>query len=112
MRNRFSSFYIVNKPFWTKKGLVHGVGQKLEILLTFRFMKIPRDKEFGDVLVRKEAFLDNRNIDFRKRKNGIFPRGIVHDFGKKTIEGFSWIVFIKNRSKKVFADVLDRKKSI
>ena len=46
-------------------------------------MKIPRDKEFGDVLVRKEAFLDNRNIDFRKRKNGIFPKGIVHDFGKK-----------------------------
>ena len=71
-------------------------------------MKIPRDKEFGDVLVRKEAFLDNRNIDFRKRK--IFPKGIVHDFGKETIEGFSWIVFIKNRSKKVFADVLDRKK--
>ena len=71
-------------------------------------MKIPRDKEFGDVLVRKEAFLDNRNIDFRKRK--IFPKGIVHDFGKKTIEGFSWIVFIKNRSKKVFAAVLDRKK--
>ena len=73
-------------------------------------MKIPRDKEFGDVLVRKEAFLDNRNIDFRERKNGIFPKGIVHDFGQKTIEGFSWIVFIKNRSKKVLADVLDRKK--
>ena len=29
----------------------------------------------------------------------------------KKIEGFPCIVFIKNRSKKVFADVLDRKEA-
>ena len=33
------------------KGLVHGFGQKLEMLLTFRFMQIHREKVFVDVLV-------------------------------------------------------------
>ena len=39
-------------------------------------------KVFGDVLVRTQAFLDNGNMDFKKCKNGIFPKGMVHDFGQ------------------------------
>ena len=47
------------------KGLVHGFGQKLEIFLTFFLCKILREKVFGDVLVSKQAFLDNINMDLK-----------------------------------------------
>ena len=52
------------------KGLVYGFGRKFEILLTFRFMqKKNREKVFGDVLVRKQAFLDNINMDLKKTQD-------------------------------------------
>ena len=38
---------------------------------------------FADVLVRKQDFLNNKNMDFKKREIGIFPKGIVHEFGQK-----------------------------
>ena len=42
--------------------------------------KIQPEKEFGDVLVRKKALLDNINMYFKKKGEiGFF----VHDFGKK-----------------------------
>ena len=53
---------------------------------------------FGDVLVRKQAFLDNRNMDFKK-KMAFFPKRLVHDFCQK-VEVFSSLVFIKDRSRK------------
>ena len=57
--------------------------------------KIQPGKVFGDVLVRKQAFLANRNTDLKRNKIGIF----VHDFGEK-VEVFSSFVFIKNRARK------------
>ena len=65
----------------------------------FVLCKIHPEKVFGDVLVRKEAFLDNINMDLKEGKIGIFAKGIVHDFGQK-VEVFSCFVFIKNRSRK------------
>ena len=66
----------------------------------FVLCKIHPEKVCGDVLVRKQAFLDNINMDKKKRgKIGIFAKGIVHDFGQK-VEVFSSFVFIKNRSRK------------
>ena len=67
----------------------------------YRFVlsKINSEKVFGDVLVREQAFLDNINIDLKKRKIEIFAKGIVHDFGQK-VEVFSFFVFIKNRPRK------------
>ena len=50
------------------KGLVHGFGQKFEILLTFCFMQNTPRKSIFDVLFRKQAFLDNRNMDLEKGK--------------------------------------------
>ena len=62
--------------------------------------KITQEKVFGDVLVRKQAFVDNVNMDYKKKGNiDIFAQGLVHDFGKK-VEVFSCFVFIKNRSTK------------
>ena len=50
---------------------------------------------FGDVLVRKQAFLDDRNLDLIKRKIGIFAKGIVHDFGQEVDVFFIFCVFQK-----------------
>ena len=65
----------------------------------FVLCKIHPEKVFGDVLVRKQAFLDNINRDLKRRENWNFAKGIVHDFGQK-VEVFSSFVFIKNRSRK------------
>ena len=61
--------------------------------------KINPEKVFGDVLVSKQAFLDNINMDLNRRQNSHFAKEIVHDFGQKG-EVFSSFVFIKNRSRK------------
>ena len=65
----------------------------------FVLCKIHPEKVFGDVLVRKQAFLDNINMDLKQGKIGIFEKLIVHDFGQKE-EVFSSFVFIKNRFRK------------
>ena len=67
----------------------------------YRFVlcKINPEKVFGDVLVRKQAFQDNINMDLNKSKIDIFAKGIEHDFGQK-VEIFSFFVFIQNRPRK------------
>ena len=37
--------------------------------------KIQQEKLFGDVLVRKQAFLDNINMDLKRRLNWHFCKG-------------------------------------
>ena len=65
----------------------------------FVLCEIQREKVFGDVLLRKQAVLENIKMDLKKGKIGIFAKRIVHDFGQK-VEVFSSFVFIKNRSRK------------
>ena len=65
----------------------------------FVLCKIHPEKVFGDFFVKKQAFLDNINVDLKKGKISIFGKGIVHDFGQK-FEFFSSFVFIKTRSRK------------
>ena len=56
-------------------------------------------KFLRNVLVKKQASLDNRNVVFKKGNLDIFSKKIVHDFVKKL--NFFWsFVFIKNRSRK------------
>ena len=59
----------------------------------FVFCKIHPEKGFGDVLVRKPFFLDNINMDLKRRQNWHFCKGIVHDFSQK-VEFFSSFVFV------------------
>ena len=59
-------------------------------------------------LVRKQAFLDNINMDLKRRQNWHFAKGIVHDFDQK-LEVFSCFVIDRE---KVFADVLDKKEAV
>ena len=37
----------------------------------------------GNVLDRKQAFLDFKHVDFFYPPTWIFPEGLVHDFGQK-----------------------------
>ena len=67
--------------------------KNLKFCERFVLCKIHPEKVFGDVLVRKQAFLDNINMDLKRRQNWHF------DFGQK-VEVFSSFVFIKNRSRK------------
>ena len=59
-------------------------------------LKIGQEMMFGDVLDRKEAFLDNKNMYLICPKNRKFSKGLTHDFGQK-FELSSLFVFIKNR---------------
>ena len=59
-------------------------------------LKIGPELMFGDVLERKEAFLDNKNKCPICPKNQNFPKGLTHDFGQK-FELSSFLVFIENR---------------
>ena len=54
---------------------------------------------FGDVLGRKEAFVDNKICILYVRKIGNFPKGLTHDFSQK-FEFSSLFVFIENRPRK------------
>ena len=51
---------------------------------------------FGDVLDRKEAFLDKKIFILYVRKIGNFSKGLTHDFGQK-FELSLLFVFIENR---------------
>ena len=58
--------------------------------------KIHREKVLGDVLVRKQAFLD---IQYKHGFKTKAKLAFLHDFGQK-VKVFSSFVFIKNRSRK------------
>ena len=48
------------------KEKVHELGQKVEVFLSFVFIKIHREKVFGDVLDKKVAFKDYKINCVRK----------------------------------------------
>ena len=73
----------------------------------FVLPKIHPEKVFGDVLVRKQPFLDNINMDFKKRQNWHFLSMIL----VKKSKFFHLLYLSKIDREKVFADVLDKKEA-
>ena len=49
-------------------------------------------------------------MDFKKHEIGIFPKEIVHEFGRK-VEVFSFLSLSKIDQETVFPDVLDTKEA-
>ena len=49
--------------------------KNLKFCERFVLYKIHPEKVFGDVLVRKQAFLDNINMDLKRRQNWHFCKG-------------------------------------
>ena len=64
----------VNLSFWSKNG---------HFLNFFSLGNIGQENVFYDILERKNAFLGYKNKKFKKSKNGIFPKGLTHGFGRK-----------------------------
>ena len=58
------------------KGLTHGFGRKMGIILTFFLVNIGQDNAFYDILERKIAFLGYNNKKFKKSKNSRFSIGV------------------------------------
>ena len=58
------------------KGLTHHFGQKSNILHCLFLLKIGPEMMFGDVLDRKEAFLDNKNMYLICPKNRTFSKEV------------------------------------
>ena len=76
------------------------------------FSKIVGNKVFFDLLDRKLANLDQKNIDFKKQKTGIFPQGLVYGFWSK-IGNFLPVYFLNNLiQNKVFCELVDRNLAI
>ena len=58
--------------------------KNLKIFLLFILVKIGLENVFKDILASKKVFLDyeRRKLE-KRRKIGIFPYRIVHDFGEE-----------------------------
>ena len=66
------------------KGLVHGFGPKMGLFPPFYFWQSRQAKNvFGDILERKNAFLDYKNKKQKNRKIALFPKESVHSFGQQ-----------------------------
>ena len=50
-------------------------------------------------------------MDSTKKKNNIFKKRMVHDFGEKILKFFQFLRLAKIYREKVFDDVLDRKQT-
>ena len=57
--------------------------KNLKFCECFVLCKIKPEKVFGDVLVRKQAFLDNINMDLKRRQNWHFCKGDSPSFWSK-----------------------------
>ena len=57
--------------------------KNLKFCERFVYCKIHPEKVFGDVLVRKQAFLDNINMDLKVRQNWLFCKGDGPSFWSK-----------------------------
>ena len=49
--------------------------KNLKFCAPYVLYKIHPEKVFGDVFVRKQAFLDNINMDLKRRQNWHFCKG-------------------------------------
>ena len=57
--------------------------KKSAIFSSVFFSKIGLEIMFSYGLERKEAFEDDKNVNFFKSKNGVFSKGFTHGFSQK-----------------------------
>ena len=66
---------------------------------------------FDNHPVRKQTFLDYKNIDFKQWPYWVFSKGLTHDFGQN-LEISSLFVFAQNGFEIMFDDHLVRKEAL
>ena len=85
--------------------------KNLKFVKRFVLCEILREKVFGDVLLRKQPFLDSINMDLKKKAKLVnLQRGKSTIF-VKNLKFFHLLCFLKIDREKVFADVLDKKEA-
>ena len=57
--------------------------KNLKMFALYILSRIGKENVFDDILQRKKTFRDNKNINFGKMKNCIFPNELGHGFGRK-----------------------------
>ena len=62
--------------------------KKFTIFASVFFSKICLEIMFSYGLERKEAFEDDKNVNFFKLKNGYFPKGFAHGLGQNILHFF------------------------
>ena len=70
-----------------------------------------KDNEFDNILERKKLFKTIKNKRLKSPKIGIFPKGLLHGFGKN-LKIFHLFIIGKISQQNVFDDILERKKSV
>ena len=82
--------------------------QKWEFFHLLILGKVGKKKVFGDILERKNAFLDYKNKKQKNKKFPFFQRGQSIVLVNKW-DFFHLFIFGKKGKKKVFGDILERK---
>ena len=65
------------------KGFTHGFGQKIRNFSSVFFSKIGLEIMFSYGLETKEAFEDDKNVNFVKSKQWVFSKGVDPSFRSK-----------------------------
>ena len=126
MKKGFSTFYIANKPFWTMKtsvskthkigifpnGLVHGFGEKFEILLTFCFIHNTPSKSIWLRFHYKTSLFRQYKHRFKKNAKLLFFQRWYFMMLLKNLKFFHILCLSKIDREKVFADVLVKKEAL
>ena len=81
--------------------------QKWDFFHLFIFRKIGKKQVFGDILERKNAFIDNKNKEFKRLKNWYLLKGVNPWFWSKT-GNFSNFFLSNIGQENVFYDILER----
>ena len=86
--------------------------KNLKYSYVFIFCKISQQNVFDVILESQKAFLDYKKQKVKKvEKTGIFPKGLVHGFGKKNWKFFHVYIFGKINQQNVFNIILESHKA-
>ena len=78
------SIFLSAKNRYFPKGFTHGFGQKIRNFFSVFFSKIGLEIIFSYGLERKEAFEDQKNLNFFKCKKWVFSKGVHPWFWSKS----------------------------
>ena len=85
--------------------------KNLKFCERFDLCKKHSEKVFVDVIVRKQAFLDNISIDLKKKAKLAFLQRGYSMILVKTLKFFHLLYLPEIDREKVFAEVLDKKEA-
>ena len=104
IKNALLDYKNIKLKQWKKKGvpkgLVHDFCEKLAVFLSFYFRQNRPGKCVYDILYRKNAFLDYKNIKLKKLKNWDFLKGVSPWYLSK-IRNFSIFLILFKMARKM-----------